>query len=93
MVRVEVPEPPDMLDVLREAVGPAGETVVLRATVPAKLLFGVIVIVDVPELPAWIVNAAELLVIVKSGVPGAVTVTWTVVVWTRVPLVPVIVTV
>jgi hypothetical protein len=76
-VRVDVPEPPERLEVLREAMGPAGATVVLSVTVPAKLLFDVMVIVDVPELPAWIVNAAELLVMVKSGVPGAVTVTWT----------------
>ena len=78
MVRVAVPEPPEMLEVLMEAVGPSGETIALRATVPAKLLLGAMVIVEVPELPAWIVSVTGLRVMVKSGVPGAVTVTWTV---------------
>jgi hypothetical protein len=75
MVRVEVPEPPVMLAVLRDAVGPEGETVAASTTVPAKLLIGATVIVEEPALPAWIVIVVGLALTVKFGV---VTVTCTV---------------
>jgi hypothetical protein len=92
IARVEVPVPPEMLDALSSEEGPAGETVLVRATLFVNPLDGVIVIVEVPALPAWIVREVGLAVTVKLGVPGAVTVTWTVFEWTMPSPVPVIVT-
>jgi hypothetical protein len=67
-VRVDVPDPPEMVDVLNVAVGPVGEMVVVRVTVPVKPLVGEIDIVDVPDLPVWVVRDDGLTEIVKSGV-------------------------
>ncbi len=93
-LRVDVPEPPEMLSVLSVAEGPAGETVAVKATVPAKLFVGVIVIVDVSVLPAWIVSDVGVPVIVKSGAGGGtvVKVNVALVECVSAPLVPVIVT-
>lgn len=78
IVITDVPEPPEVLDVPNEVVGPVGEDVALRVTVPLKPLEPVIVTVEVPALPAWIVTEAGLAFRVKSGVAAAVTVTWAV---------------
>lgn len=69
-VRVEDAVPPEervTLAGLRESVGPAGETVVARETVPVKLLTLVSVTVDVAEEPAVAVTEVGLIVIAKSG--------------------------
>jgi len=67
-----VPEPPNTLVVANEVVGPVGDDVTLRATVPVKRLELVIVMVEVPELPAWIVTDVGLAFRAKSGVAAAV---------------------
>ncbi len=89
-VSVLVPEPPVMLVGLTEQVSPvAGETLVVRATVPVKPLTGATVIVDIALTPGVVLTVVGLAAIVKST-------TWTVmvaVVWDRDPLVPVTVTV
>ncbi len=49
---VSVDDPPAVTDVgLSEAVGPLGETLALRFTVPAEPLVTVVLIVDAPLLP------------------------------------------
>jgi len=78
-----------MLEGVVEQVSPAGETLVVRATVPVKPLTGITVIVDVPATPGVVFTMVGLANIWKST-------TWTVivaVVWDRDPLVPVTVTV
>ena len=75
IVRVETPDPPAMLEAEKAVVGPEGETVVVRVTVPVKPFEGVIVIADVPVLPACTVTVVGLEVIVKSGAGGVDTVT------------------
>ncbi len=53
-VRVEVADPPEgtmTLTGLREGVGPDGETVAAKLTVPLKPLMLVTVMVDVPDEP------------------------------------------
>jgi hypothetical protein len=79
-----------MLAELREHVSPvAGETLVVRATVPVKPLTGMTIIVDVPATPGVVLTTVGVANIWKST-------TWTViiaVVWEAVPLVPVTVTV
>ncbi len=77
---------------LREAVRPEGETDRESDTEPEKPLRLARLIVDVPEVADWIVRLEGLAETVKSGV-GEVTVTETMVEWTREPLVPVTVTV
>lgn len=74
---VAVPEPPVIVFGVTVHVRPAGDTAVVRLTVPVKPLTGAMVIVDVPEDPAMIVILVGLAVIVKSG--AAVTVNVTVV--------------
>ncbi len=69
-------------------VRPAGETAEVRATVPVKPLTGATVIVEVAAVPAVVVTDVGLAVTVKS-----VTLTVTVAVCDREPLVPVTVTV
>ena len=85
-----VPEPPVMLVGLSEQVSPvAGETLVVRATVPVKPLTGATVIVDIALTPGVVLTVVGLADIAKST-------TWKVtvaVVWDRDPLVPVTVTV
>ena len=54
IVRVDVPEPPNIDGLLSVAVGPDGETEVVSVTVPEKPPDGVTVMVAVPELPCWI---------------------------------------
>jgi len=89
-VSVLVPEPPVMLVGLSEQVSPvAGETLVVRATVPVKPLTGATVIVDIALTPGVVLTVVGLADIAKST-------TWKVtvaVVWDRDPLVPVTVTV
>jgi hypothetical protein len=79
-----------MLAELREHVSPvAGETLVVRATVPVKPLTAMTVIVEDAETPGVVLTMVGLANIWKST-------TWTViiaVVWEVVPLVPVTVTV
>src|SRR5215467_5441786 len=77
---------------LKLAVTPAGKPLAVRATVPAKPLIGVTVIVLLPLAPWATVRLAGLADSEKSGVT-LVTVSAIVVVWVRLPLVPVIVTV
>lgn len=69
-------------------VRPAGETELVRATVPVKPWTGATVMVDVAVAPAATVALVGLAVTVKSF-----TVTVTVAEWDREPLVPVTVTV
>jgi len=78
-----------MLGGVVEHVSPAGETLVVRATVPVKPLTGITVIVDVPATPGVVFTMVGLANIWKST-------TWTVIVavlWDRDPLAPVTVTV
>jgi hypothetical protein len=93
MVRVEPPEPPEMLELLIDVRGPDGETEELSLTVPANPLLGVIAILAVPELPASTLMKLELAEISKSGVPTRVTSTTTVIVCESDLLIPVIKTV
>ena len=67
---------------------PAGDTDDVRATVPVNPWSGATVMVDVALAPATTVALVGLAVTVKS-----LTVTVTVAVWDRAPLVPVTVTV
>ncbi len=77
-----------MLVGLRVHVRPAGETLLVSVTVPVNPCSGATVIVEVPAIPALTVTLVGLAVTVKS-----LTVTVTVAVWVREPLVPVTVTV
>jgi hypothetical protein len=52
IVSVDVPVPPVMLDVLNVGLGPVGDPVAVRVTVPVKPFEDVMVIVDLSELPA-----------------------------------------
>jgi hypothetical protein len=82
-----------MLEGEQEGVTPAGEELLVRATVPVKPLVAVRPIVDVALCPAAKETLAGLAESVKSGGgAGAVTVAEIVVVRTREPLVPVTVT-
>lgn len=70
---VEVPDPPEMLveDKLHERLV---ELVVTdRATVPAKPLTELIVIIDVPGTPVFTVTLVGLAEMVKSGGAAVVT--------------------
>ena len=67
IVSVDDPEPPDMLLALRTGLRPAFGTVGVKVTVRVNPLTGAMVMVDVPELPAWIVSVRGLAVIVKLG--------------------------
>jgi len=87
-VSVEVPEPPVMLVGLRVAVRPA-EALAVRATVPVNPLTGATVIVAVADAPAFTVKVVGLAVMVKSTTLTVIVP----VVWDRVPLIPVTVTV
>ena len=94
--RVDVPVPPEereTLDGLSERPSPLGELVADRATVPAKPLRLVRVIVEVEDDPAFIVSEEGLAVMLKSAELTELTVTDTVVWWDREPLFPVIVAV
>ena len=76
---------------LKDAVTPVGKPEAEKVTLPLKPFDGVIVTVLVPLVPCVIVTlpgAAERL---KSGAAAEFTLRLTVVVWTVVPLVPVIV--
>jgi len=77
-----------MLDGVRVHVRPAGDTELVRATVPVKPLTGATVMVEVAAVPTVVVTDVGLAVTVKS-----LTVTVTVAVRVREPLVPVTVTV
>ncbi len=93
-VNVELPEPPALRVTVvgfRETVAPEEGTIVVeRVTVPENPFRLLTVIVDVPDDPDWTVRADWLLETLKSG--ASVTVTVTVVEWTRDPEVPVMVT-
>lgn len=74
---VSVEELPAVTEVgFKLAVGPEGETVAVRLTVPAEPLVTAVLIVDVPLLPCAIDRLVGLALIEKSLV-GAVTVTET----------------
>jgi hypothetical protein len=63
---VEVSEPERLVGV-RVQVNPVeGETVAVRLTIPLKPSRAVVVIVEVPEVPASIVRVVGLVVTVKS---------------------------
>ncbi len=93
-LRVDVPEPPEILAVLSVAEGPAGETVAVKATVSAKPFVGSTVMVDVPVFPSWIVSDVGVPEMVKSCAGGGtvVNVNVAVVECVSVPFVAVIVT-
>ncbi len=76
---------------LKDAVTPLGKPVAEKVTLPVKPFDGVIVTVLVPLVPCVIVTLLGDAERLKSGVAAAFTVRLTVVVWTVVPLVPVIV--
>jgi hypothetical protein len=78
---------------LSEAVGPAGETLAARLTVPAEPLVTAVLIVEVELPPCWIDRLVGLALIEKSLFTGAVTVTVTDVLCVLLPSVPVTVTV
>jgi hypothetical protein len=88
MLSVELPEPPAMADGLAITVPKLGDADTKRLTVPVKPPSGVTVIVLEPELPWTIERLVGLAVMVKSWIK-----TVTVVVWLRLPLAPVTVTV
>jgi hypothetical protein len=72
---MEVPVPPAVrvtLVRLNDVVGPVGATVADRPTAPAKPKLLVRVIVEVSELPTWIVSVVGLALMLKFG--GGVTV-------------------
>ena len=77
-----------MLVGVRVQVRPAGDTVEVRATVPANAFTGATVIVEVAVAPARALTLVGLAVTVKSRM-----LTVTVAEWESVPLVPVTVTV
>ena len=88
---VEVPEPPEDRTILtgfRDAVGPDGETVAVRVTVPEKPLMLADWICDVPDAPLLIVTDVGLDDSEKST---TLTITWTE--WVIDPMVVVTVTV
>ncbi len=90
-LRVDVPDPPGfrVTDVvLRDSLGPVGETVAERLTVPLNPLTLVRVMSDVTVEPAGILSELGLEAMEKS-----VTATAMEVVWEIEPLVPVTVTV
>ena len=76
---------------LKDAVTPLGKPEAEKVTLPLKPFDGVIVTVLVPLVPCVIVTLLGDAERLKSGVAAAFTVRLTVVVWTVVPLVPVIV--
>jgi hypothetical protein len=62
-----VDDPPAVTDVgLSEAVGPLGETLAVRLTVPAEPLVTAVLIVEVPLLPWTIERLVGLALIEKS---------------------------
>ena len=67
IVSVDDPEPPATLLALSTGLRPAIGTVGVRVTLPVNPLTGATVMVDVPELPAWIVSLTGLAVIIKLG--------------------------
>ena len=87
-VRVDVPLP--VMDVgLKVAVTPDGRPLADRVTAESKPPETVLVIVEVPELPLTTVSEVGDALRLKLALAGAVTVRATVVVCTRLPLVPV----
>ena len=64
---IEVPEPPEILVLLRVHVRFVEFVVTPSETVPENPLIGATVIVDVPAVPATVVTLVGLAVIVKSG--------------------------
>ena len=87
-VSVDVPEPPVMLVGLMVHVRPE-DGLLVRATVPVKPLTGATAIVTVPEAPVLTITLVGLAVIVKSTTLTVIVP----VVWERLPLMPVTVTV
>ena len=91
---VKVEELPAVTEVgFNEAVGPEGETLAVRLTVPAVPLVTAVLIVEVPLPPCVIDRLVGLALIEKSFVTGAVTVTATEVLCVALPSTPVTVTV
>jgi len=82
-----------MLEGTHEVAMPEGDELVVRATVPLKPPVDWREMVEVADCPARNDTLVGFAVIEKSGVDAEVTVTPIGVVWTREPLVPVIVTV
>ncbi len=72
IVSVDEPDPPDMVLALRDVVRPAFGTVTVRVTVPVNPLTGAMLIVVVPEFPAWMVTDAGLVEIVKLGLDAVI---------------------
>ena len=85
---VEVPDPVTLVGVRVQVSPVVGETVAARDTTPVKPFTAVTVIVEVRATPVFPVTLVGLAAMVKS-----VTVSVTVAVWVRLPLVPVTVTV
>lgn len=75
-----------------EAVGPEGETLAVKLTVPAEPLVTAVLIVEVPLLP-WVMDRLEGLALIEKSLVTDVTVTVTDVLCVTLPSVPVTVTV
>jgi len=89
MVMVELPEPGAAIDAgAKLTVTPAGCPVADKATAELNPPETAVVMVDLPVSPATVSEAGDA-EMVKLGVPGAVTVSVTVVVWVTLPPVPV----
>ncbi len=78
-----------MLDGVSVHARPAGDTVLVRVTVPVKPLIGATVMVEVAATPTFTLALVGLAVTVKSGMA---TLNVTVVLWDSAPFVPVTVT-
>src|SRR5256884_9419000 len=78
-----------MLDGVSVHARPAGDTALVRVTVPVKPLTGATVMVDVTATPTFTLTLVGLAVTVKSGMA---TLNVTAVMWDSAPLVPVTVT-
>src|SRR5947209_2381236 len=76
---------------LREAVGPEGETLALRPTVPAEPVVSAVLMVEVELLPWPMLRLVGLAPIEKSSVGRELIVRPTVVVWLPLVAVPVMV--
>ncbi len=86
--RVEVPDP--VMAVGTRVTERLVELVVAaRLTVPAKPLTGLIVMVDVPDMPAFTVTLVGLAVMVKSWTWNVTVAEWNAVPVCPLPLVPV----
>ena len=91
-VNVDVPEPGAAMDeLLKLRVTPVGAPLAVRPMAESNPPETVVVMVDVPLLPAVTETEVGDAASVKAGTGAAVTVSETVAVWVRLPPVPVMV--